>query len=157
MTPGLDLDHCHETGAFRGWLCYSCNGTIGKVEKFIGVRRLETYLLRYAVGVAADDMLEPASVEMANRLVAMKQLYRIKPFPIETARRFQQIEGILRAGPPTDGRCRSCSEFVGPNHLRLVDNSTDGFDWVYETCREFGLLSVKRRTINAQVKKSVRD
>ncbi len=155
MTPGLDLDHCHDTGAFRGWVCYSCNGVIGKVEKFIGVRRLETYLLRYAAGVAADEMLEPASVETANRLRQMKQLYQLRPLPIETARHFQQIEGILRAGPPTDGRCRSCSEVVGANYLRLDGDSTNGFDWVCETCRDFDLLSDKRR--NAQVKKSVRE
>lgn len=25
----LNLDHCHETGAFRGWLCWPCNVGIG--------------------------------------------------------------------------------------------------------------------------------
>lgn len=32
------LDHCHETGAFRGWLCSSCNvslGQLGDSEKSI--------------------------------------------------------------------------------------------------------------------------
>jgi hypothetical protein len=27
----LSLDHCHETGAFRGWLCSKCNLGIGKL------------------------------------------------------------------------------------------------------------------------------
>ena len=26
---GLHLDHDHETGAFRGWLCRSCNTAVG--------------------------------------------------------------------------------------------------------------------------------
>jgi hypothetical protein len=25
------LDHCHETGKFRGWICQSCNVTLGKL------------------------------------------------------------------------------------------------------------------------------
>lgn len=29
---GLSLDHCHETGVFRGWLCFNCNSTLGKVR-----------------------------------------------------------------------------------------------------------------------------
>lgn len=27
----LHLDHCHETGKFRGWLCSRCNMAIGKL------------------------------------------------------------------------------------------------------------------------------
>lgn len=27
----LELDHCHETGKFRGWLCIQCNTGIGKL------------------------------------------------------------------------------------------------------------------------------
>lgn len=26
---GLHMDHCHETGAFRGWLCSGCNQGLG--------------------------------------------------------------------------------------------------------------------------------
>ena len=25
------LDHCHETGQFRGWICQACNAGIGKL------------------------------------------------------------------------------------------------------------------------------
>lgn len=32
----LCLDHCHETGAFRGWLCARCNGGIGSLGDTIG-------------------------------------------------------------------------------------------------------------------------
>ena len=28
----LCLDHCHETGGFRGWLCHRCNRTLGMVR-----------------------------------------------------------------------------------------------------------------------------
>lgn len=86
MTPGLELDHCHDTGRFRGWLCWSCNEAIGKIEKYVGVRRLETYLLTHAAGVAADIDLEPASVERDRRLRQMEGMVQIKPLPIETAR-----------------------------------------------------------------------
>lgn len=28
----LHLDHCHKTGAFRGWLCNNCNRGIGYLK-----------------------------------------------------------------------------------------------------------------------------
>jgi len=28
----LSMDHCHATGKFRGWLCNSCNLSIGKMQ-----------------------------------------------------------------------------------------------------------------------------
>ena len=28
----LDLDHCHTTGQFRGWLCLACNPGIGMFQ-----------------------------------------------------------------------------------------------------------------------------
>lgn len=43
----LHLDHDHETGAFRGWLCSLCNTAIGKLgDTPAGVRRALEYLLR---------------------------------------------------------------------------------------------------------------
>ncbi len=30
--PKIVLDHCHETGAFRGWLCDPCNVVLGLVK-----------------------------------------------------------------------------------------------------------------------------
>ena len=32
------LDHCHETGAFRGWVCSGCNTGVGIVDS---IERLE--------------------------------------------------------------------------------------------------------------------
>jgi hypothetical protein len=34
----LYLDHCHDTGAFRGWVCNSCNTCVGIADN---VERLE--------------------------------------------------------------------------------------------------------------------
>ncbi len=36
----LCLDHCHETGDFRGWLCNRCNKTLGLLEDSPGLLRL---------------------------------------------------------------------------------------------------------------------
>jgi hypothetical protein len=41
----LNFDHCHETGAFRGWLCMRCNTAIGKLgDNFEGIMRAAVYL-----------------------------------------------------------------------------------------------------------------
>ena len=43
------LDHCHVTGAFRGWLCISCNTAIGKLgDNVAGLQRAIDYLNRNA-------------------------------------------------------------------------------------------------------------
>lgn len=43
----LSLDHCHETGAFRGWLCGACNLGIGKLQDSVeGLQRAIDYLKR---------------------------------------------------------------------------------------------------------------
>lgn len=42
------LDHCHTTGEFRGWLCHSCNRTVGAVEKLKDVNKLMKYLNKTA-------------------------------------------------------------------------------------------------------------
>ncbi len=38
FTTRLHLDHCHETGAFRGWVCNGCNTSFGIMDS---VERLE--------------------------------------------------------------------------------------------------------------------
>ena len=44
---GLALDHDHETGAFRGWLCGPCNTAIGSLgDCTAGVQRALDYLKR---------------------------------------------------------------------------------------------------------------
>lgn len=45
---GLQLDHCHTTGAFRGWLCGPCNTGIGQMgDKLEDVLRAVAYLRRF--------------------------------------------------------------------------------------------------------------
>ena len=41
------LDHCHETGQFRGWLCKTCNTGLGLLGDNVGsVRKALDYLLK---------------------------------------------------------------------------------------------------------------
>lgn len=43
----LCLDHCHDTGKFRGWLCMKCNTAIGKLGDTVkGVQTALDYLHR---------------------------------------------------------------------------------------------------------------
>jgi len=45
----LALDHCHETGVFRGWLCFDCNTGVGKLgDNEQGLLRALKYLRRTA-------------------------------------------------------------------------------------------------------------
>lgn len=44
----LQLDHCHETKVFRGWLCRSCNGGLGGLGDTVeGVQKGLTYLRKH--------------------------------------------------------------------------------------------------------------
>jgi len=43
----LCVDHCHETGRFRGWLCGMCNTAIGKLgDNVAGLETAIAYLKR---------------------------------------------------------------------------------------------------------------
>jgi hypothetical protein len=45
---GLFLDHCHDTGAFRGWLCDNCNLGIGRLgDDLEGVQKAVAYLTKF--------------------------------------------------------------------------------------------------------------
>ena len=44
----LSLDHCHITGKLRGYLCQTCNVSIGGLgDTLTGVRMAENYLLKF--------------------------------------------------------------------------------------------------------------
>lgn len=46
-TKLIHIDHDHQTGRFRGWLCHWCNTALGHYEKLesrVGLRRVEEYL-----------------------------------------------------------------------------------------------------------------
>lgn len=41
----LCLDHCHETGKFRGWLCHPCNTALGRFDdNLAGITRAFEYV-----------------------------------------------------------------------------------------------------------------
>ncbi len=43
----MHLDHCHVTGAFRGWLCTKCNSGIGMLgDNSDGIEKASAYLAR---------------------------------------------------------------------------------------------------------------
>ena len=48
----LQLDHCHETGAFRGWLCINCNIALGRLDN-------ETLLIKALEYTHKDPIPEP--------------------------------------------------------------------------------------------------
>lgn len=49
--PKIVLDHCHETGAFRGWLCDPCNVVLGLVKDNPEVlERLAEHLRKPQIG-----------------------------------------------------------------------------------------------------------
>ena len=47
---GIALDHCHKTGLFRGWLCFSCNTILGHAGDDPEIlRKLIDYLMARSV------------------------------------------------------------------------------------------------------------
>lgn len=44
-TKTIQLDHCHETGQFRGWLCKECNISMGNLgDNIYGLMRVIKYM-----------------------------------------------------------------------------------------------------------------
>lgn len=44
----MNLDHCHSTGAFRGWLCVRCNVGLGALgDNLDGLKKAVAYLERF--------------------------------------------------------------------------------------------------------------
>src|ERR1700722_2852769 len=53
----LGLDHDHDTGQFRGWLCDNCNRGIGMLgDTLLGAQHAVEYLTRAASSVVASDV-----------------------------------------------------------------------------------------------------
>ena len=51
------LDHCHDTGFFRGWICYACNQGIGKLgDNLEGVVKAVLYLSKNNVDVILNTI-----------------------------------------------------------------------------------------------------
>lgn len=47
-TNKLAIDHCHTTGAFRGWLCFRCNTALGKLgDNIEGLEKAVAYMRRF--------------------------------------------------------------------------------------------------------------
>lgn len=43
----IHFDHCHRSGSFRGWICFSCNAVLGHVhDDTRHLRKLIAYLKR---------------------------------------------------------------------------------------------------------------
>lgn len=55
----LIYDHCHKTGAFRGWICRGCNFALGQFgDTAIGVKRALDYLTVVSGGACAASLKE---------------------------------------------------------------------------------------------------
>ncbi len=53
---GPQLDHCHSTGSFRGWLCSECNMGIGKLgDTLNAIANAYNYLERFATKSAGKE------------------------------------------------------------------------------------------------------
>lgn len=53
----LHLDHCYETGIFRGWLCFKCNSGIGNLGDSIeGLEKALVYL-RQAYSITSTEVI----------------------------------------------------------------------------------------------------
>tara|TARA_R110002012_G_scaffold211146_1_gene381924 strand:+ start:5163 stop:5627 length:465 start_codon:yes stop_codon:yes gene_type:complete len=52
----LCFDHCHVTGKFRGWICGTCNSTLGKYgDNLEGIIKLVEYLVK---SEPSDNMIK---------------------------------------------------------------------------------------------------
>ena len=81
---GLLLDHCHDTGAFRGWLCDSCNLGLGKLgDTKAGLLRALEYLARFECQQNSQLQTSP-SVTSAPPLQLSLPLDSLPPKPSES-------------------------------------------------------------------------
>lgn len=59
-TRVLNVDHCHKSDVFRGWLCWNCNVAIGKLGDDInGIMNAARYLKRAASTNILGECLWP--------------------------------------------------------------------------------------------------
>ena len=96
---GLQRDHCHGSGAHRGWICLRCNFTLGNVESddaekiraLFGAWRMTDHKQRASYqaklaaveAMAADERGEPNTRAVAQALAA--KVRATTGYPFKTA------------------------------------------------------------------------
>jgi hypothetical protein len=60
----LHLDHCHETGAFRGWVCNPCNTGTGIIDDIELLERRIAFLRKYEKKKERIDLIREVHESM---------------------------------------------------------------------------------------------
>lgn len=112
---GLNLDHDHQTGKFRGWLCFKCNTGIGKLgDSVVGLEKALKYLRdntdattvlptdaaarkRIPLGSGLFDYFPAALVEIAKvSFIGNEQHNPGQPVHWNRSKSADQIDTLLR-------------------------------------------------------------
>jgi len=58
-TGGIDFDHCHQRGMFRGWICGNCNTILGMAHDDPNVLRMVIAYLERTKGIIPPQLALP--------------------------------------------------------------------------------------------------